>query len=175
LKGPILRATKLSPILKGKSCHRRTLAWLWAGDVKHLTNFAGGNSCFCTSLSSCTPWSTIVLPSAGQGFVLHVLPFLTSFEPATSSEEELDYYLQTSFVCLQAAAVFKLFDLNFALTSIKMLQNTYVFFGAIFCENEKIKILKRVFCHNIPCFSEEKSPHFKKLIIHHIRTLFIIL
>jgi hypothetical protein len=33
------------------------------------------------------------------------------------SEEELDYYLQTSFVCLQAA-VFKLFDLNFAPTSI---------------------------------------------------------
>jgi hypothetical protein len=141
LKGPILRATKLIPILKGKSCHRRTLAWLWAGDVKHLTNFAGASGIHASAHHSVHALHGQHLSCQVQDkfFVLHVLPFLTSFEAATSSGEELDYYLQTSFVCLQAAAVFKLFDLNFALTSIKMLQNTYVFFGAKFVKMRKLK------------------------------------
>jgi hypothetical protein len=83
MMGAILGATKVSSILKGKSCH----GWLWSGDVKqHLTNFGGGNSWFCTSLM----YSMVnACPDKCRTrfCVPHVMPFLISFEPATSQEK----------------------------------------------------------------------------------------
>jgi hypothetical protein len=122
LKGAILRATKVSGILKGKSCHR----WLWSGDVKeHLTNFGGGNSWFCTSLSSCTPWSSLFWQVQDKILCSACNAISHQLWTCNLSGEELDYYLKTSFICLQAAA-FKLFDLNFALITIKILQNMHL-------------------------------------------------
>jgi hypothetical protein len=118
LKGPILRATNLNSILKGKSCHRR----LWVGygqgtsnnifqtlqvgihgSAHHSVHVLHGQYLSCT-------WQDKIFCSACNA-ISHQL------WTCNLSGEELDYYLQTSFVCLQAA-VFKLFELNFAPTSI---------------------------------------------------------
>jgi hypothetical protein len=107
----------------GEKLSPKTLDWLWSGDVKqHLTNFAGeihGSAHHSVHILhgqylSCQVQDNICCSACNA--ISHQL------WTCNLSGEELDYYLQTSFVCLQAA-VFKLFDLNFALTLIRILQN----------------------------------------------------